>query len=66
MLEIEFSAWVDFQAIDSFLAPFREATLEVCGDQYSTISLVLPWYNELLDHIEDTSVIKTDIMGLTF
>lgn len=56
-LEIEQSEWTDFEAINSFLTPFREATLEVCGDQYATISLVVPWYNEILDHIEKTKVI---------
>ena len=55
-LEIEQSEWVDFEVINSLLKPFREATLEVCGDHCATISLVVPWYNEILDHIENTQV----------
>lgn len=47
---------MDFKAINSFLQPFHEATVEVCGDKYATISLVVPWYNEILDHIEKTKV----------
>ena len=46
-----------FEAINVFLSPFREATVEVCGDHYATISLVVPWYNEILDHIETTKVV---------
>jgi hypothetical protein len=46
--------WVGIEAISNFLIPFNEATEETCGDKFACISLVIPWYNEILDHIQST------------
>ena len=62
-IETDISAgdWVDIEAISNFLIPLNEATEETCGDKFSCISLVISWYNEILDHIQSTKVKNNNI-----
>ena len=57
-IETDISAgeWVEIEAISNFLIPLNKATEETCGDKYASIFLVIPWCNELLDHIENIKV----------
>jgi len=34
-----------------YLVPFKRYTELICGDKYSTLSLVVPLYNKLIDHL---------------
>ena len=48
--------WDMFEELLAFLTPFREATLETNGEKMSTLPLVIPWYNIILDHCEHKRV----------
>jgi hypothetical protein len=51
-LSLDAGAWKRFHTLYEFLQPFQEATVATCGDKYPTLSLVLPLYNAILDHVE--------------
>ena len=42
-----------------FLKPFKDATVEIQGEEYPTIGTVIPWYNLLYDHCYDTKSQKS-------
>ena len=42
-----------------YLSPFKEATQMTCGEKYPTLSLLVPLYNKLLDHIDYWLRLKT-------
>ena len=46
--------WAYLKTLVDFLSPFKEATLAVSGEKYPSLSLVLPVYQDLTDHIETT------------
>lgn len=48
--------WELFEELLLFLTPFREGTLDTNGEKMSTLSLVVPWYNIILDHCESKRV----------
>lgn len=43
--------WRNLEECFSFLGLFDEATKECCGDKRPTLFLVVPIYNQLLDHV---------------
>ena len=51
-LSLDAGAWNRFETLYEFLQPFQEATVAACGDKYPTLSLVVPLYNAILDHVE--------------
>jgi hypothetical protein len=53
-LSMASSVWEDFSTILDFLKPFQEATEQMASDEYIILSSVLPWYNGILGHIEDS------------
>ena len=46
--------WENLELIQKFLKPFKEITTLMSGSTYPTLSITVPLYNSLLDHIEDT------------
>lgn len=50
--------WKNFAVLEEFLRPFLEATRAISCDKYATLSLVVPWYNAILDHLETVKVLK--------
>ncbi|CAG8648371.1 8187_t:CDS:2, partial [Funneliformis mosseae] len=46
--------WNNLEQIAKFLILFKEVTIIMSGFTYPTISTVIPLYNLLIDHIEDT------------
>lgn len=49
--------WKLFAELLQFFEPFRLATLETNGEKNSTLSLIVPWYNIILDHCEEKRVL---------
>lgn len=43
-----------FEAIDRFLMPFAAVTTHMSGSKYPTLAAVIPFYNRLCDHLDDT------------
>jgi hypothetical protein len=52
-LSISPDVWNRFETIVLYLEPFQEFTQLISGDSYSTLSLVVPLFNILLDHITE-------------
>ncbi|CAB5351885.1 unnamed protein product [Rhizophagus irregularis] len=50
--------WAIFEQIKNFLEIFKEVTVIMLGSHYPTLSLTVPLYNILIDHVED--VISND------
>ena len=50
--------WINFKQIYNFLRPFKEVTDIMSSSTYPTLSTVVPLYNTLIDHIEDTANMK--------
>ena len=40
--------------IQEFLQPFKEATILMSSSVYPILSMTIPLYNALIDHLEDT------------
>jgi len=51
LLSLSLNSWTNFEKIFEYLLPFRKATLMVCGETYPSISLIVPLYNKLMDHL---------------
>ena len=51
LLTITSGAWNRFSEIMTFLKPFNEATIMTSADKYPTLSVVVPLYNAILDHM---------------
>ena len=45
--------WNQFELIKKFLELFKEVTIIMSGSKYSTLTITIPLYNELIDHTED-------------
>jgi len=45
--------WNQFELIKEFLELFKEVTIIMSGSKYSTLTMTIPLYNELIDHTED-------------
>ena len=45
--------WNQFELIKEFIELFKEVTIIMSGSKYSTLTMTIPLYNELIDHIED-------------
>ena len=45
--------WIVFERIKNFLEIFKEVTVIMSGSFYPTISMTIPLYNILIDHVED-------------
>ena len=45
-------SWNNFERLLEYLVPFRKATLRICGDIHPSLSLVVPLYNVLMDHLK--------------
>ena len=52
-ISLEPECWGTFERILDYLAPFKQFTEQICGEKYSTISLVVPMFNMLIDHLQD-------------
>jgi hypothetical protein len=51
LLTITSEAWNFFSDIMKFLKPFNEATIMTSADKYPTLSVIVPLYNAILDHM---------------
>ena len=49
---LPFDSWSKFEQILDYLDAFKEATLLTCADKYPTLSLAVPLYNEMMDHLQ--------------
>jgi hypothetical protein len=49
---LPFDSWSKFEQILDYLKAFKEATLLSCADKYPTLSLVVPLYNAMMDHLQ--------------
>lgn len=47
--------WKMFKQIYNFLKPFKEVTTIMSSSTYPTLSITIPLYNTLIDHIEDAA-----------
>jgi len=45
--------WANFIKIQDFLFPFKEVTTIMSSSSYPTLSMTIPLYNILIDHVED-------------
>jgi len=45
--------WVKLKQIKNFLEIFKEVTVIMSGSFYPTLSMTIPLYNILIDHVED-------------
>ncbi|CAB4488760.1 unnamed protein product [Rhizophagus irregularis] len=45
--------WAIFEQIKNFLEIFKKVTVIMSGSHYPTLSLTVPLYNILIDHVED-------------
>jgi hypothetical protein len=59
-LSLPLNSWTNFERIFEYLLPFRQATLLICGDTYPSISMIVPLYNSLLDHLKFWMVEKSN------
>jgi len=46
--------WQILEEIQTFLKPFALVTKYMSGSKYPTLSSVIPYFNRLCDHLEDT------------
>ena len=46
--------WQEWEEICHFLEPFAIVSKEMCGSKYPTLAGVIPYFNALCDHIEET------------
>ncbi len=51
--ELSDDEWNVLTGIKEFLEPFANVTKNIEGSLYPTLSMVIPLYNALIDHIED-------------
>lgn len=58
-LSLPSDSWINFERLLEYLLPFRKATLMICGDTNPSLSMVVPLYNSLMDHLK-TWMEKTD------
>jgi hypothetical protein len=47
-------SWATFEDIGIFLKPFATITEYMSGSKYPTLAGVVPIFNRLCDHLEDT------------
>ena len=59
-LSLPAGRWTEFERILLYLTPFRRFTNTVCGDNYPTLSLVVPMYNKLLTHLDIRMRVQTN------
>ena len=45
-------SWNRLKQVKEYLEPFRKATEASCMEKYPTLSIVVPWYNSLMDHLD--------------
>ena len=51
-LDMDINCWDRFKVIYDFLKKFKDVSVYMCGDTYPTISMAVPNYNKLLNHID--------------
>jgi hypothetical protein len=45
--------WTELEKVKLFLEKFKEITVLMSGSSYPTLSMLIPLYNALIDHMED-------------
>jgi hypothetical protein len=45
--------WTELEKVKLFLEKFKEITVLMSGSSYPTLSMFIPLYNALIDHMED-------------
>ena len=58
-LSLPADRWTEVERILLYLTPFRRFTNTICADTYPTLSLVVPMYNKLLNHLDSWMKDKT-------
>ena len=51
------SDWANLEKIANFLKPFKDLTVKMSASSYSTVYMVIPLFNIIIDHVEDTEEI---------
>ncbi|CAJ0830756.1 12504_t:CDS:2 [Entrophospora sp. SA101] len=52
---ISHTQWATLEKIVEFLEPFKDLTLKMSTSSYSTAYLIIPLFNIIIDHVEDTA-----------
>lgn len=55
--EVSKEDWSTFAEVSRYLTPFKDATVSSSGDSMTTLSLQVPWYDELLTGLEAKKVL---------
>ena len=48
------SDWINLEKIATFLQPFKDLTVKMLASSYSTVFMIIPLFNIIIDHVEDT------------
>ena len=54
------SQWSNLEKIANFLEPFKDLTLKMSSSSQSTAYLIIPLFNIIIDHVEDTASVRRD------
>ncbi|CAB4421281.1 unnamed protein product [Rhizophagus irregularis] len=53
--------WTELEKVKLFLENFKEITVLMSGSSYPTLSMLIPLYNALIDHMEDYMFENEDV-----
>jgi len=53
------SDWINLEKIATFLQPFKDLTVKMSASSYSTVFMIIPLFNIIIDHVEDTEEAAT-------
>jgi hypothetical protein len=48
--------WTVFAEMSSLLKPFKDATVGSSGEKITSLSIQVPWYDQLMTHLEQKRV----------
>jgi hypothetical protein len=51
------SDWTNLEKIANFLQPFKDLTVKMSASSYSTVFIIIPLFNIIIDHMEDAEEI---------
>ena len=47
------SDWISLEKIANFLQPFKDLTVKMSASSYSTVFMIIPLFNIIIDYIKD-------------
>jgi hypothetical protein len=54
-LALTHAQWLTLDKIADFLQPMKDLTVKMSAGQCSTVSYIIPYFNIIIDHVEDVS-----------